>query len=229
MPLPLFAVEGKALVVRRAVLFHETAEGIQPIAQRGHADMVRPARQLRQFLPGVDAWVVCVVVGPVDPLLGIAAHQMHPAAVRHRPGHLGARNRQRRPRAPAARFGSAWRRTVGDGLLGVQFGQIDAARLVQPLELTLVMAMGLGAHPPGQGQCGRSGGEDRAAGQHAGGLSTGILDGGILRWRGGVKRHPVCGHPAGDAYRPRVSSRSARSFSACSAPRSAGGDLGWIT
>ena len=165
---PLVAVEGETLVVRRAVLFDEAAEGIQAFAERGHADMVGAARQLRQFFPLVGCGVVGMVVGLVDALLGIAADQMHAVAIGHRPGHLGARNRQRRAWPPVALHGGARRRAVGHRLLRVHLGQVDATRLVQPLELALLMVVRLRACQRRYGNRRRGGeqvSEEAAAGQ----------------------------------------------------------------
>ena len=105
--MPALAVEGEDAVVRRAVLLDEAAEGVEPVAERRHADVVGSARQLRQLLPAVGAGVVGVVVGPVDALLGIAADEVDAAAVLGRPGHLGARDGQRRARPPGPWRGGA--------------------------------------------------------------------------------------------------------------------------
>jgi hypothetical protein len=103
-----------------------------------------------------------MVIGPVDALFGIPADQVHAVAVGHRPGHFRARDRQRRARLPAALHGGSRRRAVGDGLLGVDLGQVDSTRLIQALELALVVPVMLRANETRQGQR-RGGGEPFAA------------------------------------------------------------------
>jgi hypothetical protein len=139
----------EALVVRHAVLFDEAAEGIEPLAERGHAHVVGAARQLRQFFPAVSGGVVGMVIGLVDTLFGIPTHHVHAIAVGHRPRHLGARNGKRRARPPLALHLGARRRAVAHRLLRVQFRQVDSPGLVQAFELPAVVAMRLGAQQGG--------------------------------------------------------------------------------
>ena len=143
-----------ALVVRRAVLLDEAAERVQPIAGGGHAHVVGAARQLRQLVPAIGGRVVGVVIGLVDALLGIAADQVHAVAfVGDGPGHLGARDRQRRARGPAACCAAFGGGAVGDGLLGVQCREVDAAGLVEAFELAgVVLVLLLRSNESGSGQ-----------------------------------------------------------------------------
>ena len=62
--------------------------------------------------PAVGGLVVGMVIGAVDPLLAVAADHMHPVVQRGGPGHLAARQRQRRLRHPATLLGRGRRRRV---------------------------------------------------------------------------------------------------------------------
>jgi len=132
---PAFAVEREGAVVRRAVLLEEAPEGVEPVPQRRHPDVVRSPRQLRKGGPGVRGGVVGVVIGSVDPLLGVAADEMHAAAILGRPCHLGARDGQRRPRFPPARHAPRRRGALRHRMLLVQLRKADAPGRVQALEL----------------------------------------------------------------------------------------------
>jgi len=133
---PAFAVEREGAVVRRAVLLEEAPEGVEPVPQRRHPDVVGSARQLRKGRPGVRGGVVGVVIGAVDPLLGVAADEMHAAAILGRPCQLGARDRQGCARLPPALHAAGRGGALRHRMLLVQLRQADAPGRVQALELS---------------------------------------------------------------------------------------------
>lgn len=96
--------------------------------------------------------------------VSMAADQVDTLAIGDGPGHLGARNRQRRPRPPGTLPCRGWRWTVGDRLLRMERRQVDAAWLVEPLELAAVMAVLLGSQQRWRGK--RRGNKELAAVGH---------------------------------------------------------------
>ena len=124
-------VPHEALGVGPPVLLDEAADRVELAVEEHYADVVRAAGQRRRDGPAVDRRVVDLVVGPVDALLAVAAGQVHPVGKRGRPGHLAARQRQRRARDPAPRRRGLRRHAVEDVLLRGELGLVDAPRLLQ--------------------------------------------------------------------------------------------------
>ena len=184
---PALAVEGVGAVVRRAVLLEEAAEGVKPVAERGDAHVVGPARQRRQLLPPVGARVVGVVVGAVDALLGVAADEMDAAAELRRPGHLRARDRERRQRPPGALVRGAGRRAVEDGLRAVQVRKVRAPGLAQALELPGMVRVGVALRESRAGGEGDAPGEQMATVQRHVHLPSDLLA--AMRRRRITRRH----------------------------------------
>lgn len=84
------AVEGEHAIMRRPVLLGKATERVKPLAVAGDADMVRATRQFSQRLPLVGLRIVGVMIGAVDALFGVAADEMHSAAIFGSPSHFGA-------------------------------------------------------------------------------------------------------------------------------------------
>ena len=108
-------IVGEGLVVGRGVLQQETAERIDAAAIRCDRDVVGAARQRRARQPRLGGGIEDMIEGAIDPALAVAADDVEAVAERGRPGHLAARQRQRRPRFPAA-LRALRRGTVGDAL-----------------------------------------------------------------------------------------------------------------
>ncbi len=119
-----FAIEHEGLVMGRAVLLQEAAKGIDPVIQRGDADMIGPARQLRQFLPAIAHGVIGMVIGLVDALFGIAADEVHAAAILNGPGHFRAGQGQGRQRLPLPLLAGFRGRAFGHGMLEMQLSGV---------------------------------------------------------------------------------------------------------
>jgi hypothetical protein len=116
-----------------------------------------------------------MVVGPVDPLLAVAANEVQPAAELGSPGHLAAWERQRRPLDPAAGVRRPGGGRVEHALLVRDLRQRDAAGLTQGLVGGVVLVAGLGDSRDGEG--GEAPGEKGAAGRHQ--TISGRFSGGV--------------------------------------------------
>jgi hypothetical protein len=81
-------------------LFRVPADGVELAVQHRDADMVRAARQRQRVGPTVCRRVVDLMVGPVHALFAVSADKVHSRIHHGRPGHLAARQRQRRTRDP---------------------------------------------------------------------------------------------------------------------------------
>ena len=95
--MPARTVKSEGSIVRHAVLLCEAAEGIEPVAPRGSSVIVSH----------VCGRIIGVMVGPIDPLFGIAADQMDAPSILRCPGHLRARDRQRGALARHCPFAAA--------------------------------------------------------------------------------------------------------------------------
>ena len=152
-------VEGEAFVVRLAVLLDEAADGVERVVEHRDADVIGALGQRRGIDPAIAGGIVDLVVGPVDALLAVAADEVHAVGVRHGPGHLAARQRQRRLGHPAPGVGGLRRRAVEHVLGSGGLGDVDAAGLLQALVESAMMRVAglLGARLRRRLQCDEGG------------------------------------------------------------------------